>query len=375
MNVKIVKYKADKVLNIHKYVDSWFWDKYSAYPYKGCQFGCEFCYNREARYRPYEDPDDFSRVITIKENAPELLRNELTKVPTDLIAIGDYQPVERRYKISRKMLKVCLDLGFPVFILERSPLVLRDLDILKEINKKGFALVAFSIITTPKSKNYSKLRFFEPKSPKVNRRFKAMKKISKSGILTGTVFMPILPYIFDDDENIENVIKMTVANGGSFIVAGGLTLGRGYKKRYFDILKKIDPSLVNKYRILYPSYNVYGPDPIYMGEIANKVTELCEKYKISDRIPRPTRFFPEKLRLNKKIAEIFFDKVYRLEIKNKSFYRVWGYRKASWALDALKENIYDIYKEKGLKGLDEIKDIGEFFSEQIEKEIKKLISI
>jgi len=73
MKVKILRYKANKILNIHKYVDSWFWNKYSAYPYKGCQFGCEFCYNREARFRPYKDPEDFSRVITIKENAAELV--------------------------------------------------------------------------------------------------------------------------------------------------------------------------------------------------------------------------------------------------------------------------------------------------------------
>lgn len=375
MNLRIDKYKADKILNIHKYVDSWFWDKYSAYPYKGCQFGCEFCYNREARYRPYEDPDDFSRVITIKENADELLREELTKVPIDLVAIGDYQPVERKYKLSRKMLEVCLDSGFPIFILERSPLVLRDLDILEDINKKSLGIVAFSIITTKQSKNYSKLRFFEPKSPNVNRRFKAMNRISRKGILTGTVFMPILPYIYDDDRNIEEVIKKTIAYGGNFVVGGGLTLGRGYKKRYFDILEKIDPSLISKYRILYPTYNVYGPDPKYYGEIAQKVAELCEKYEISDRIPRPISFFPEKLRLNKKIAEIFFDKEYRLEIKNKSVYRAWAYRKAAWALESLEENVFEIYREKGLKGLVGIKGIGDFFSRQIEKEIKKIIRI
>ena len=375
MKVKILRYKVNKILNIHKYVDSWFWNKYSAYPYKGCQFGCEFCYNREARFRPYKDPEDFSKVITIKQNAAELLRDELSKVPVDLIAIGDYQPVERKNKISRKMLGVCLDLKFPVFILERSPLVLRDLDILEDINKNTTAIIAFSIITTPKSKNYSKLRFFEPKSPKVNKRFEVMRKISKKGILTGTVFMPILPYIFDDDENIEDVIKMTVANGGSFVVGGGLTLGRGYKKRYFDILERINPLLVKKYKALYPTYNVYGPDPEYLGKIALKVTEICEKYQINDRIPRPIEFFPEKIKLNKKIAEIFFDKVYRMEIENKSVYRVWAYRKASWALDALEENVYNIYKESGLIGLDEIRDIGEFFSRQIEEEIKKLIRI
>jgi DNA repair photolyase len=125
-----IPYSPKQVLNKHKRPDHWFWVRYTTHPYIGCQHGCEFCYCRENKYAPYEDMADFAYMIKIKENAPSLMRRALAKTPKDIIFLGDYQPAERKFKISRKMLEVCLELDFPVFILERSPLVLRDLDLL-----------------------------------------------------------------------------------------------------------------------------------------------------------------------------------------------------------------------------------------------------
>ena len=80
--------------------------------------------------------------------------------PVDLIGTGDYQAAEKKFGLSRKMLEVCLELGFPVFVLERSPLVLRDLDLLQDINERA-AVVAFSIISTPDSPHYDRVREME----------------------------------------------------------------------------------------------------------------------------------------------------------------------------------------------------------------------
>ena len=98
--------------------------------------GCvrQYCYLRERKYCPFDDLNDFGYVIKVKENAPELLRKALSRLPVDVVCTGDYQPAERKFEVSRRMLEVCLELGFPVSVLERSPLVLRDLDLLKEIN-------------------------------------------------------------------------------------------------------------------------------------------------------------------------------------------------------------------------------------------------
>ncbi len=106
--------------------------------------------NRKTWMTVYDaEADEFSHLIKIKENAAQLLRKALMRVPVDMVFTGDYQPAERKFKISRQMLEVCLELGFPVFVLTRSPLVLRDLDLFKAINQRSRAVVAFSIISTP----------------------------------------------------------------------------------------------------------------------------------------------------------------------------------------------------------------------------------
>jgi DNA repair photolyase len=95
---------------------------------------------------PFDDVGDFGYVIQVKENAADLLRRALMCLPVDVVATGDYQPAERNFRLSRQMLEFCLELGFPVSILERSPLVLRDLDLLEEINQQAPSVVLFSII-------------------------------------------------------------------------------------------------------------------------------------------------------------------------------------------------------------------------------------
>src|SRR5512137_2856194 len=111
--------------------------------------GCvqQYCYSREEKYCPHEDPTDFAYVIHVEENAPELLRRALCRLPVDLVMTGDYQAAERKVGLSRKMLEVCLELGLPVSVLECSPLVLLDLDLLKGINARAPSVVFFSLIS------------------------------------------------------------------------------------------------------------------------------------------------------------------------------------------------------------------------------------
>jgi len=118
---EFVSFRPKTILNRGKRADHCFWSRYSAYPYKGCMHGCEFCYCREKHYCPFDDPDDFGYIIKVKENAPELLRRALSRLPVDLVMTGDYQAAERKFGLSRKMLEAGLELGFPVSVLERSP--------------------------------------------------------------------------------------------------------------------------------------------------------------------------------------------------------------------------------------------------------------
>lgn len=378
MTAKYVTYKPKKILNVHKHLDGgWYWTKYSAHPYLGCEFGCQYCYGRDKHYCPYDNIEDFDKLIKIKENAPELLKKELKNKPKELISVGEWQPVEAKYKLSRKMLEVCLDLGFPVFVLEKSPLILRDLDLLKKINKKAGVISGFSIITT---KDDEVRKIFEPKALPVKARFEAMKKFAKAGIMTGTHLMPILPFFYDQDENLEAVIKMTKQYGGQYVLASSLTLWGEVKNYFYKVLAKRFPELIDKYEKLYssqagtPVQAGVGENEIfseYWQPISQKVKKLCQKYKILDYIPRPVQFYDKELQLNKKIAEKFYFKARDYQDAGPKYkFREWAYRKAAWAIDDLKESLADIYKHTWLVGIERIPGIGNRLAHEIEKEIK-----
>jgi DNA repair photolyase len=350
-------YRPKTILNKGKRADHWFWSRYSAYPYIGCQHGCLFCYCRETKYCPHDDLADFSYVIQVKENAPDLLRKALSRLPVDLVMTGDYQAAEHKFGLSRKMLDVCLELGFPVSVLERSPLVLRDLDLLKEINQRAPSVVFFSMISAPDSPTYERVRQMENLAPRMEKRYEAMEQIAKAGILTGISMMPILPGLCDTDENLEATVRSTADHGGRFVLAGGLTLADQQRDYFFGVLHARFPDLLPLYERLYPTGS-YGPvrsgDPHAIGR---RIRDLCQSCGLSDRMPRP--IIPgDKRALNKRIVEALANQVYAMELDNAPGQRVWAYRKAAWAIEDLEQNVGLIYGQMGRKGLEGIPNVG-----------------
>jgi DNA repair photolyase len=363
-------YKTKHILNIHKHIDGgWFWVKYSADPYIGCEHGCQYCYSRDEKYNPHKserDPDvlkfddAFSEYIKIKEHAPELLMRALRGRPIDLIYIDGYQPVEAKYRYARGMLEVCLALGFPVFINEKSPLLLQDLDILKAISRKSHLNVGWSIITTTDD---TARQILESKAPPTESRFKAMKELADNGITTGTVFMPILPFIYDTDENIESVVRKTKESGGIYVLDAGLTLWGYCKTHFYKALEKLNPDLIPKYDKLFEDQTLLGEHQV---RVHKKVLEFCQKYDLSNYIPRPIDYYPEELRLNKEIAAKFYLEARELLVTGQRGYKEWAFRKAAWTLDDLKESVKKIYEEKGIHGLMQIEGIGQKLATRIE---------
>lgn len=368
-------YKTKTILNVHKHCDGgWFWSKYSASPYIGCEWGCQYCYSRDEKYNPHKavrDPlvlnfkDPFSEYIKIKVNAPGLLRRSLKNKPRDIIYLDSYIPVDSEYQYARKMLEVCLDLDFPVFVNEKSPLLLRDLDVLKKISIKSFLNVGWSIIT---SKDDLTRKIIEANAPPVKSRFEAMKTLADNEIMTGTIFMPIIPFIYDDDDNIENVIRKTKESGGQYVLDGGLTLWGYYKTHFYKTLEQHYPDLILKYDKLYGDTKLFNER---MSQVHELVFRYCRKYDLTNYIPRPVSFYPKQLQINKKIAEDFYLKAKELQLSGQSGYKEWGYRKIAWILDDLKQSIQTIYNENGVDGIKQIKGIGEIQAIRIEELLKK----
>jgi len=376
---RFVGYQPKTILNKGKRADHWFWTRYGAYPYKGCQHGCVFCYSREIKYIPYKpaapaaiydaDKDEFSHRIMVKENAAQLLRKALKRLSVDMVFTGDYQPAERKYKLSRQMLEVCLELGFPVFVLTRSPLVLRDLDLLQAINQRSRAVVAFSIISTPDSANYRYVSRLEGLAPPSEKRFLAMQQVARQGILTGTVAMPLLPSLCDDDPNLQSLAQWTASHGGSFVLGGGLTLADQQKEFFMRALRKDRPDLVETYARLYPADSYAQIQP--WRKTGMRLREFCRQTGVADRIPRP--IIPgEKRSLNKRIVEVLANRCYGMELEHAPGQRIWAYRKAAWAIDDLEQDIGLVYGTMGIKGLESIENVGQRMAREIESLLHEL---
>ena len=371
MELAFQEYRVRKIINVHRHVDGpWFWGKYTAHPYVGCRSGCEFCYVRGRRYLGRRDPDTFDTLIQVKVNAVELLRKELSRLEPEIISVGDWQqPAEYRYRLSRGMLEVVRELGFRLYIVERSPLLTRDLDLLMEINRKAWVGVTFSMSNVDPTLK----RAFEPRSPGVRRRLQAIAELAGAGILVGASLMPILPFVGDDAAHLHDTIRAIEDHGGSFALGGGLTMDGVQAKRTLAAAKRIDPALEASLRLMYnwqpggkPNY---GPPRAYNARLGLLVRELCARHGLLDRLPRYIP--PGPLEVNKRIAERLFLKTYDLELEQAKEYRIWAYRRAAWTLDEFPRNVRDIHHARGEAGLRELPGVGKRLGGEIARWLRE----
>ena len=331
----IKELRADKVLRVYPHVGGgWFWSKYSASPYLGCQCGCTYCFLRESSYgmtvknsESTHLADSFSQYIRVITNAAELLDQELQGMPKDIIVTGDYQPLDARFRLSRALLQTCLNHGFPTAVVSKSPGVVRDLDLVCEIGRKSWACLAFSIGSL-QSDGYGKM--FEPYAPSIESRFRAMRRASDAGIYVGTALIPVLPFITDTDDNLAMIVKRTRDSGGQFVLAGGLVLGADLYTDFYRSVEQIGGSaLVNKYQQLYKGS--HSPIDNSWARLGRTVRELCERFDLEYRI---RRFIPnDGLAENKRLAERLFLKIYELELNEVHDSQISECRNLAWMID------------------------------------------
>jgi DNA repair photolyase len=278
------------ILNKHKKRDDWFLDDYSVNPYPGCAFNCVYCYIKGSKYGI-----NIPKTPSVKINAPTILDKQLKrrakKNEYGIIAFASqeaYPPLEERYEVTRKMLSVILRKRFPVHIITKSTLIVRDLDLLKEIDGKAIlpddlkeslgrgVIISFSFSTLD-----NKLaRILEPGAPSAGERLDALRRCKEDGFLVGVNFIPVLPFISDTDEQLEDMVKTVSEYGAMFAFLGGLTLfGDGphdCRTLYFAFLEQHYPGLLPKYEELFKKYP--SPPGKYQKNLEEKGKRYCRKY-------------------------------------------------------------------------------------------------
>jgi DNA repair photolyase len=211
-------------------------------PYRGCEHGCVYCYARPSHaYMGLSPGRDFESKIFVKPNAAALLREELTapNYQPRTIALGAntdcYQPIERTHRITRGVLETLLEFKHPVGIVTKSALVLRDLDLLKELADQGLTKVALSITTLD-----GKLaRGMEPRASTPMKRLAALEILAKAGIPTVVMMGPVIPGL--NDSEIESILKAARNSGAREAGYTMLRLPHELKEIFKDWLSKEHP--------------------------------------------------------------------------------------------------------------------------------------
>ncbi len=267
--------KAKTILSKVKNGNDWYGIDYNMNLYKGCSHRCIYCDSRSSCYHI----DNFD-VVRGKENALYILEKELSKKrEKGIIGIGamsdTYNPLEREYEQTRGALKLISRYGFGVSIDTKSNLILRDIDLLKEINSKNNVIIKFTI-TTP---NDELSKIIEPNVCESSKRLQAIKKLSDNGLFVGIMLNPVLPFITDKEEDIKNLVRLASKYGAKFIhTYMGMTLRENQRDYYFDKLDKHFSGLKEKYLKYYGNRYICTV-PNY-HRLYKVFTEECDKYGI-----------------------------------------------------------------------------------------------
>lgn len=357
------QYRAKSLIRHFAYTNDIFFN-----PYQGCYHDCVYCRGKSDDYYLHEG---FGDRIRVKINAPELLEKYFqskghfsssnthvtlddffspsnnvipsTKQPSKfMLFIGGgvcdvYQPAEKEFELTRQLLQHAHEYNFPVTIITKSDLVLRDLDLLQKINKGSYVSVSVTITFAD-----DEIReIFEPRSSSTQERYSALTILRKSGIHGGIYFVPVLPWIGDTEENMHSIYRMAKSSGAEYIVCGGLSLKPGkYKEDFMNTIKEHFPSLYSKYVQLYGNNNKYGyPDSSYvqkMGVIdpALKGYKMCKDYNLPYMIPRYIQqgLIEENVKWAESLYEIAHLKEY---ILRGSWREVSDFRKSSAIVEVL----------------------------------------
>jgi DNA repair photolyase len=295
---------ARGVLNGPEVTGMGFW---SINPYVGCAFGCAYCYARYAHRYTLEraataNPEHdalrrdlesmppwlaFERRIFVKENAAEVLRRALRNgsdrhlalLGDESIVIGTatdpYQPAERRFRVTRGVLEVLAEhTGLSIVIITKSPLVTRDVDVLRRIARNSRITVHLSLITLDRAL----ARRLEPRAPTPEARLRALARLRENGIEVGINVMPVLPGITDVPNEIDRLVKAVAERGATYVNACALRLQSAARQRYLPFIETEFPELSARYRSTYARSHLVGDR--YREGLREYFRKVCARHGV-----------------------------------------------------------------------------------------------
>ena len=262
--------------------------------YRGCSHGCIYCDSRSRCYQfthPFED-------IEVKQNAPELLEKALASKRKKCVigtgAMSDpYMHCEEQLKLTRKCLEIIKRHGFGVAIQTKSDSILRDIDLLDEINRETKAVVQMTLTTY----DDELCRIVEPNVCNTRRRIEVLEEMKNRGIPTVVWLSPILPFINDTEENIRAIMEECGRVGvkGVICFGMGLTLREGDREYYYAALDKHFPGLKKKYIERYGNaYNLPSPNERQLFKIFHEICSANGMMSKPDECFRYLNELPEK---------------------------------------------------------------------------------
>jgi DNA repair photolyase len=232
-------------------------------PYRGCTHACRYCFARPSHtYLGFDAGRDFEREIVVKVNAPEILRAELARKSWkgEHVALGTntdpYQWVEGRYKLMPGIWEAMRDAANPCSVLTKSPLLLRDLPLMKQIAERTEFSAALSVPTIDERA----WRATEPHSPNPRARLEAVAELTRAGIRTGVLVAPLMPGINDAPEQVAKILELASEAGAAYVTGIALHLRGEVRGLFFEWLRSHRPDLVDRYKRLYQRGAYAHPD-------------------------------------------------------------------------------------------------------------------
>jgi DNA repair photolyase len=228
--------------------------RYTINPYRGCSHACVYCFARPTHtYLDLNAREDFEREIVVKVNTPELVRKELAKRTWRgaHVALGTntdpYQWVESRYRLTEGVWEAMRDFSNPCSVLTKSPLLLRDLKLFRELIERTEFVASLSIPTLEEKA----WRATEPHTPHPRKRIEAAEELVRNGIPTGVLIAPLIPGVNDDPRQVEEILALLGEAGVSDVGGIGLHLRGEVREIWFDWLRQYRPDLLERHEALY----------------------------------------------------------------------------------------------------------------------------